>query len=121
MSFTSPDGLHTSHGEPLTECARVLDKVPNLIAIGVNCVKPEIVATAIEALKAGSSKPVVVYPNSGERWEATTEDWHGSRDHDGLAALAPGWVIAGARMIGGCCRVGPGEIAALDAALSKSG
>ena len=22
MSFTSPDGVHTSHGEPLTECAR---------------------------------------------------------------------------------------------------
>ncbi len=121
MSFTSPDGVHTSHGEPLTECARLLDKVPNLIAIGVNCVKPEIVGAAIEALKAGSSKAVVVYPNSGERWEAKTQDWHGSRDHDGLAALAPGWVSAGARMIGGCCRVGPSEIAALDAALLKSG
>ena len=121
MSFTSPDGVHTSHGEPLTECARVLDRVSNLIAIGVNCVKPEIVVTAIEALKAGSSKPVVVYPNSGERWEAKTQDWHGSRDDDGLAALAPSWVSAGAQMIGGCCRVGPAEIATLDAALSKSG
>ena len=73
MSFTSPDGLHTSHGEPLTECARLLDKVPNVIAIGVNCVKPEIVGTAIETLKAGTSKAIVVYPNSGERWEAQTE------------------------------------------------
>jgi homocysteine S-methyltransferase len=87
----------------------------------VNCVKPEIVGTAIEALKAGSSKAVVAYPNSGEHWEANTQDWRGSRDHDGLAALALGWVSAGARLIGGCCRIGPAEIAALAAALSKSG
>ncbi len=121
MSFTSPDGLHTSHGEPLAECARLLDKVPNVIAIGVNCVKPEIVGTAIETLKAGTSKAIVVYPNSGERWQAKSQSWRGSRDHDGLAALAPRWVSAGARMVGGCCRIGPMEIAALDAALSESG
>ena len=65
MSFTSPDGVHTSHGEPLTECARVLDKVPNLIAIGVNCVKPEIVGSAIEALKAGSGKACRRLPELG--------------------------------------------------------
>jgi homocysteine S-methyltransferase len=91
-----------------------------VIAIGVNCVKPEIVGTAIETLKAGTSKAIVVYPNSGERWEAPSGSWHGSPDHDGLAALAPKWLGAGARMIGGCCRVGPREIAALDVALSGS-
>jgi homocysteine S-methyltransferase len=118
MSFTSPDGIHTSHGEPLTECARLLDTVPNVIAIGVNCVKPEIVGTAIHELRTGTSKAIVVYPNSGESWEAKTGSWLGSRDHGGLAALAPEWVNAGARLIGGCCRIGPREIAALDAALS---
>ena len=117
MSFTSPDGLHTSHGESLTECARLLDTVPNVIAIGVNCVRPEIVGTAIEAIKAGSHKAIVVYPNSGERWEAESQSWHGSRDHDGLASLAGKWVSAGARLIGGCCRIGPREIAALDTVL----
>ena len=54
ISFTSPDGIHTSHGEPLTECARRLDGVRNVIAIGVNCVRPEIVGLAIRAFKAGS-------------------------------------------------------------------
>ena len=118
VSFTSPDGLHTSHGEPLTECARLLDRVPNVIAIGVNCVRPEIVGDAIRALRAATGKAIVVYPNSGERWDGKTHTWHGSWDHDSLAALAPQWVSAGARLIGGCCRIGPREIAALDEALN---
>jgi homocysteine S-methyltransferase len=116
LSFTSPDGVHTSHGEPLVECARLIDPVPNVIAVGVNCVKPEIVAEAIRALAAGTGKPIVVYPNSGEHWEAGEESWHGEPGH-GLAALAPAWIRAGARHVGGCCRIGPDQIAQLKAAL----
>jgi homocysteine S-methyltransferase len=112
LSFTSPDGVHTSHGEPLVECARLVDSVPNIFAVGVNCVKPEVVGDAIRALTAGTSKPMVVYPNSGERWEAGDESWHGTPGHD-VAALAPTWICAGARHVGGCCRVGPDQIARL--------
>jgi len=116
LSFTSPDGVHTSHGEPLIECARLVDPVPNIFAVGVNCVKPEIVADAIRSLVAGTNKPIVVYPNSGECWNASDESWQGVPRH-GLAALAPAWIRAGARLVGGCCRVGPGEIAQLRTAL----
>ena len=118
ISFTSPDGVHTSHGESLVDCARALDALPNLVAVGVNCVKPEVVAGAIRALRAGTSKPIVVYPNSGERWSGETHDWHGAPDHESLASLAPGWRAAGARFIGGCCRTGPADIAALNTVLA---
>ena len=118
LSFTSPDGVHTSHGEPLAECARLIDGVPNVIAVGVNCVRPEVVGDAIRALKSGADKPIVVYPNSGERWDAGGESWHGVRGSQMIPQLAPGWVQAGARLVGGCCRVGPGEIAALAIALA---
>jgi homocysteine S-methyltransferase len=117
LSFTSPDGIHTSHGEPLIECARLADGATGVIAVGVNCVKPEVVVAAIESLRAGTDKPIVVYPNSGERWHAQDQTWHGEPDDAGLALLAPRWVAAGARLVGGCCRVGPGEIAALRSAL----
>ena len=120
MSFTSADGIHAAHGEPLTDCARLLDRVPNVIAIGVNCVKPEIVGEAIRALKEGTSKAIVVYPNSGEQWDGQSRSWRGSWNHDSLAALAPQWVSAGARMVGGCCRIGPREIAALHEVLNPS-
>jgi homocysteine S-methyltransferase len=113
LSFTSHDGRHTSHGESLTECARRLDGIPNVFAIGVNCVKPHVVGDAIRALKAGTDKPIVIYPNSGEEWDAGARGWHGSWDHGSLSALAPQWMDAGARLIGGCCRTGPRDIAAL--------
>ena len=119
LSFTSPDGERTSHGEPLVECARLADGIANVIAVGVNCVKPEVVARAIRSLKAGTDKPVVVYPNSGERWIAGDETWTGAPGQDSLATLAPEWVRAGARLVGGCCRVGPGQIAALAGALTR--
>ena len=113
LSFTSPDGESTSHGEPLVDCARLADGVEGVIAVGVNCIRPEIVGTAIRSLKAGTGKPIVVYPNSGERWDAGDESWHGDPGKDSLAALAPGWIAAGAGFVGGCCRVGPRQIAAL--------
>lgn len=117
MSFTSPDGIRTSHGEPLVACAQLLDHVPNVFAVGVNCVRPEIVGEAARSLKTGTAKPIVVYPNSGEHWDGQTHDWHGSSDHRSLAALAPQWIKDGVRLIGGCCRIGPPEIATLNQAL----
>jgi len=121
MSFTSPDGIHISHGEPLVDCARFLDRVPNVVAVGVNCVKPEVVGAAIRSLKAGTGKAIVVYPNSGEHWDGQTHDWHGGCNHGSLTALAPQWIRDGARLVGGCCRIGPREIAELNEALSPNG
>jgi homocysteine S-methyltransferase len=121
LSFTSPDGIRTSHGEPLAECARLADGAARVIAVGVNCVKPETVCAAIRSLRQGTAKPIVVYPNSGERWHAGDESWQGSANSEGLAALAPQWIAAGARLVGGCCRVGPREIASLAEALARVG
>ena len=81
MSFTSPDGILTSHGEPLADCARFLDRIPNVTAIGVNCVRPEVVGDSVRSLRTGSGKPIVVYPNSGEQWEARSQNWSGAADH----------------------------------------
>lgn len=119
LSFTSPDGIHTSHGEPLSDCARLADGVSNVIAVGVNCVKPEVVGDAIRALRSATDKPIVVYPNSGESWSAGDESWHGAPGHESLATLAPGWIAAGARIVGGCCRTGPADIRALSETLPR--
>jgi homocysteine S-methyltransferase len=118
LSFTSPDGIHTSQGEVLVDCARAVDKVDNVIAVGVNCVHPRVVATAIAEFARGTNKPIVVYPNAGEVWDAGSREWRGKPDGARLSDLAPVWVEAGARLIGGCCRTGPGDIYALARAIS---
>jgi homocysteine S-methyltransferase len=117
FSFTSTDGVHTAHGEELVDCARFLDGEDRVIALGVNCVHPRVVGTAIRHLAAGSAKPIVVYPNSGERWDVVERKWTGISENETLAALAPSWIEAGASIVGGCCRTGPKEISELANAL----
>ncbi len=53
--------------------------------------------------------PGVAYPNSGEVWHADAREWSGAAST--IAAKAGAWVDGGARLVGGCCRVGPDQIA----------
>jgi homocysteine S-methyltransferase len=57
-----------------------------------------------------------VYPNSGERWDNARRTWAGPSLFS--PQLAVQWVAAGARVVGGCCRVRPDDIAELAAALA---
>jgi homocysteine S-methyltransferase len=89
--------------------------VPEVIAVGVNCTAPAAVAPTLAAAGA-AGKPIVVYPNSGETWDAAGRRWTGS---PGISPdEVPTWVAAGARLVGGCCRVRPAHIAAIAAAVA---
>jgi hypothetical protein len=55
-----------------------------------------------------TGKPVNVYPNSGEEWDAQRRTWVGTSQHS--ARQAQQWVADGARIVGGCCRVRPADI-----------
>ena len=118
VSFTSSDGVHTAHGEELVDCARFLDGADNVIAVGVNCVHPRVVGTAIRHLMTETGKPIAIYPNSGESWDIVERKWTGTAENECLAALAPSWIESGARIVGGCCRTRPKDIADLATALS---
>jgi S-methylmethionine-dependent homocysteine/selenocysteine methylase len=107
LSFSAV-GRKTRAGQPLTEAfARAAD-VDEVIAVGVNCCAPQDVRAAVEIASSVTGKPVVVYPNSGESWDATTRGWREESTFD--AGLVRSWIDAGARLIGGCCRVGPDAI-----------
>lgn len=110
MSFTARDDRHTAHGEPLVDCARMLEKEPQVIAVGVNCVRPETTAALIRELRKGTSKPIVVYPNSGEVWDGEQHCWRGSATVAPLKELVREWLDAGATWVGGCCRTTPATI-----------
>lgn len=106
FSFSCRDGRHICDGTPIRECAAFLDGLEKVMAIGVNCTAPHFVTSLIEEVKRGTDKPVVAYPNSGERWV----DGHWTGEPEGFAGLAQEWFDAGARLIGGCCRTGPEHI-----------
>jgi homocysteine S-methyltransferase len=106
FSFSCRDGRHISDGTPIRDCAAFLDRFERVAAIGVNCTAPRFVESLIGEVKAATSKPIVVYPNSGERY--ADGSWTGSADP--FDARAPSWIAAGASLIGGCCRTTPPDI-----------
>jgi homocysteine S-methyltransferase len=114
LSYTI-DGTHTRAGQPLADAFAVTAGVPEVVAVGVNCCAPEDVLSAIGPA-AATGKPVIVYPNSGERWDAARHAWVGAPRFS--PQLAVQWVSAGARIVGGCCRVRPADIAELRAELA---
>ncbi len=115
VSFSARDARHTCHGEPLADCARLLDRYEQVAAIGINCTAPRYVADLIEVARAATSKPIIVYPNSGETYRAEDSRWEGASEAGAFADWAPLWYERGARIIGGCCRTTPADIQAIAA------
>ncbi|MGW0331060.1 homocysteine S-methyltransferase [Streptomyces sp. NPDC003011] len=108
-------GDRTRAGQPLEEAFALAADADEVIAVGVNCCAPGDVDGAVETAARVTGKPVVVYPNSGETWDAGARAWAGR------SSFAPeevrGWRASGARLIGGCCRVGPEAITSIAGAL----
>jgi homocysteine S-methyltransferase len=120
MSFSCRDAVRLSDGTELAAIAAEVAASPQILAVGINCTAPRYIAGLIEKVRNATDKPIVVYPNSGEGYDARAKRWlevvDGPLD---LAAEGPGWYRLGARIIGGCCRTGPEDIRRLRAALSS--
>lgn len=116
FSFTCRDSARVAHGELLAECARAVASFPQTAAIGVNCTRPSLIFDLIGVLRGATDKPNLVYPNSGEEWNAQTRHWTGTSDPADFGRAASQWYSAGAQIIGGCCRTRPEHIAQVSTA-----
>ncbi|NEK58340.1 homocysteine S-methyltransferase [Geodermatophilus sabuli] len=106
--------VRTRRGERAADVFAMAAGVGEVLAVGVNCTAPSAVGPSLAAA-ASAGKPLVAYPNRGERWDAVARRWTGT---PGLPVDdVPAWTAAGARLVGGCCRVGPADVAALAAAV----
>lgn len=112
----SAAGDRLRSGEPVDEAFAMVAGVDEVVAVGANCIDPVDAVLLVEsAVESAAGLPAVVYPNSGEAWDAGV--WSGQ-------PAAPGdvteWLSAGARIVGGCCRVTPHHIAAMARSLGRS-
>ncbi|MFF9169785.1 MULTISPECIES: homocysteine S-methyltransferase [unclassified Streptomyces] len=110
LSYTI-DGERTRAEQPLEEAFALAADADEVVAVGVNCCAPQDVSAAVRIAARVTGKPVVVYPNSGETWDAGARAWQGRSTFTPEQVLA--WRDAGARLIGGCCRVGPEAISSI--------
>lgn len=111
LSFSCKDGVHLSHGERFRDAVELVAASPQVIAVGVNCTAPEFISPLLESVKKQQlSKPLIVYPNSGETWDAAQHCWRKPAHLPDIPALVEAWYERGARIIGGCCRTSPEQI-----------
>jgi homocysteine S-methyltransferase len=115
ISFACMDGAHTCEGQRIAECVSRLDDFPQIVSVGVNCTRPEYITSLLRLMRDQTAKPLLVYPNSGEHYDARARQWTGIADDGAFAEQARGWYELGARLIGGCCRTTPTDIRAIRA------
>ncbi|XP_019752781.1 uncharacterized protein LOC109532351 [Hippocampus comes] len=115
ISFSCKDGTHLSDGHLLQDGVRVVGRSAQVLAVGINCCPPEWVEPLLDSVVALRSpdRKWVVYPNSGEEWDAE-QGWQTSeKTTASIPALSDTWIKQGAALIGGCCRVRPDQIGEL--------
>jgi len=105
VSYSCKVGNQTNAGQSFQAA---VDLAKDAMAVGINCTKPELITDLLRS--ASSSKPFIVYPNSGRVWDAKNKVWTGSGSAGFSDQLISEWVGAGAQIIGGCCGIGASEI-----------
>jgi homocysteine S-methyltransferase len=111
VSFSCQNGRLLNDGKTLKQAVALFEHHSQVVAIGVNCTAPRYIQSLIGEIKSASwDRAIVVYPNSGGHYDADDKVWHGIETPLECAAAARSWSEAGAKIIGGCCRMGPAHI-----------
>lgn len=121
FSFNSKDGINVVNGDSLLECMSIAESSKRVVSVGINCTPPRFIHELILAIKRVTSKPIVIYPNSGERYDPDQKVWvenTGVSDED-FVSYVNKWCELGASLVGGCCRTTPNTIKAISETLSR--
>lgn len=112
ISFSANSTARIGSGEDFRQAVELFDSNPNLLAMGINCTSPGNISAVLKSLKEKPKKPFLVYPNSGENWNAKTRNWDPASGSSSLSLetqLGEWWNL-GVRNFGGCCRTTPDTI-----------
>jgi homocysteine S-methyltransferase len=113
VSFSCRDGEHLADGSRLENAVSLCHEGEGLAAVGINCTAPELLPLHIQEARKATDKPILVYPNSGEVYDAEKKHWTAEPSSVSWQDIPKDWVEAGCSGVGGCCRVGPDTIRAL--------
>ncbi|KAF2590213.1 hypothetical protein F2Q70_00041291 [Brassica cretica] len=102
-------------GDSIKECVAIAEACETVVAVGINCTSPRFIEGLVLEIAKVTSKPILAYPNSGERYDADRKEWvekAGVGDED-FVSYVEKWMDAGVSLLGGCCRTTPATIRAI--------
>lgn len=112
LSFSCRDGARTCEGQPIEEAVAVAGRSARVIAVGVNCTAPAFVGSLLDRARGAVDRPLVAYPNDRRL---------GLDPYTFPADTVERWLELGARLVGGCCGIGPDAIRSLARVTAGSG
>lgn len=113
MSFSCKNGTRLRDGSSFERVVRTCAEHDRVAAIGANCTEPGHMAELMGRARLATDLPLIAYPNSGETYDAGTKRWAGALPTVEWLEGVRGALEAGARIVGGCCRIGSASIAEL--------
>jgi S-methylmethionine-dependent homocysteine/selenocysteine methylase len=126
LTVSDKDGRQLRSGESLADALVAIERF-KLLAVVINCSKPEVIAEALAILSA-SRFPFGAFANGFTSIDAlepggVVDVLEARKDlgPEQYAEFAESWLDAGASVIGGCCEVGPDHIRALSTLLKSRG
>lgn len=122
FSFNSKDGINVVSGDSILEFASIAESCKKVVAVGINCTPPRFIHGLISSLSKVTTKPILIYPNSGESYDPDKKEWvqnTGVSDDD-FVSYVNKWIEIGASLVGGCCRTTPDTIRAIYRTLSNN-
>ncbi|KAF3436264.1 hypothetical protein FNV43_RR23356 [Rhamnella rubrinervis] len=102
FAFNSKDGVNVVSGDSLVECVSIAESCNQVVATGINCTPPRFIHELVSSITKVTTKPVLVYPNSGESYDADKKEWvqnTGVSDED-FVSYVNKWCEIGASLIG---------------------
>jgi S-methylmethionine-dependent homocysteine/selenocysteine methylase len=128
VSWTLADGGadRLRSGESVAEAAAMLDSLPVSVVLA-NCCAPESITAAMPQLVALGMGPTGGYANGfvdippGTNVRDKLPDARPDLGPEAYLGHVRNWVADGARIVGGCCEVGPAHIALLARAFATHG
>ena len=110
LSFTGKDEKHISDGSTFEAALALANGSDQILSVGINCTAPSSIVSLIRSGKTYSSKPLLVFPNSGEQWDAKQKNWLVGTTTDNWVEQICNLHTYGVRIFGGCCRTKPQDI-----------
>ncbi|KAM3726933.1 Homocysteine S-methyltransferase YbgG [Dirofilaria immitis] len=111
ISFSCKNGEQTNHSENFCKSVEKISHHPNILGIGINCTSPNYITPLLQSASTSvNSLPFIIYPNSGEIYECDTKNWRNGKCIFPNMEQLMEWKDLGAKVIGGCCRVGAEKI-----------
>ncbi|EHJ53031.1 homocysteine S-methyltransferase [Streptococcus macacae] len=121
ISFTAQTKDSISDGTAIEKVAQLVDRSPQILALGINCSSPLIYKSLLQKIAAITEKPLVTYPNSGEIYDGKHQNWTKAAASSGsLLENTLTWYKLGAKILGGCCRTRPADIKNLNQGLQRA-